>query len=150
MNPTSRRLASGIVSLVLGCGAHISILNFFESGLKLNPHNKCHSFGLFICLYLCCVVDCINGRYAWNFTDTRVLQCLICFILLIASSRKNCLQFVSNCKCCHTDHCTSARMPLENCIVLPSVPCFNTIYIHIYIYIYICIYICMYIYIYIY
>ena len=27
-----------------------------------NPHNKHHSFGLFIPLYLCCVVDCINGN----------------------------------------------------------------------------------------
>ena len=34
--------------------------HFFESGLTLNPHNKRHSFGLFISLYLCCVVDCIK------------------------------------------------------------------------------------------
>ena len=62
LNPTSRRLAWGVVSLALGCGAHISVLHFFESGLTLNPHNKRHSFGLFISLYLCCVVDCINGN----------------------------------------------------------------------------------------
>ena len=43
LNSTSRRLALGVVSL-----------------LSLNPHNKRHSFGLFISLYLCCVVDCIN------------------------------------------------------------------------------------------
>ena len=60
LNPTSRRLASGVVSLALGCGAHISVLNFFKSGLTLNPHNKRHSFGLFISLYLCSVVDCIK------------------------------------------------------------------------------------------
>ena len=39
---------------------HFFVLHFFESGLTLNPHNKRHSFGLFIFLYLCCVVDCIN------------------------------------------------------------------------------------------
>ena len=39
---------------------HFFVLQFFESGLTLNPHNKRHSFGLFISLYLCCVVDCIN------------------------------------------------------------------------------------------
>ena len=38
---------------------HFFVLHF-ESGLTLNPHNKRHSFGLFISLYLCCVVDCIN------------------------------------------------------------------------------------------
>ena len=40
---------------------HFFVLHFFESGLTLNPHNKRHSFGLFISLYLCCVVDCINA-----------------------------------------------------------------------------------------
>ena len=40
---------------------HFFVLHFFESGLSLNPHNKRHSFGLFISLYLCCVVDCINN-----------------------------------------------------------------------------------------
>ena len=40
---------------------HFFVLHFFESGLTLNPHNKRHSFGLFISLYLCCVVDCINN-----------------------------------------------------------------------------------------
>ena len=39
---------------------HFFVLHFFESGLTINPHNKRHSFGLFISLYLCCVVDCIN------------------------------------------------------------------------------------------
>ena len=39
---------------------HFFVLYFFESGLTLNPHNKRHSFGLFISLYMCCVVDCIN------------------------------------------------------------------------------------------
>ena len=39
---------------------HFFVLHFFESGLTLNPHNKRHSFGLFISLYLCCVVDCIK------------------------------------------------------------------------------------------
>ena len=39
---------------------HFFVLHFFESGLTLNPHNKRQSFGLFISLYLCCVVDCIN------------------------------------------------------------------------------------------
>ena len=39
---------------------HFFVLHFFESGLSLNPHNKRNSFGLFISLYLCCVVDCIN------------------------------------------------------------------------------------------
>ena len=41
---------------------HFFVLHFFESGLTLNPHNKRHSFGLFISLYLCCVVDCIKER----------------------------------------------------------------------------------------
>ena len=40
---------------------HFFVLNFFKK-LTLNPHNKRHSFGLFISLYLCCVVDCINGN----------------------------------------------------------------------------------------
>ena len=35
---------------------HFFVLHFFESGLTLNPHNKRHS-GLFISLYLCCVVE---------------------------------------------------------------------------------------------
>ena len=39
---------------------HFFVLHFFVSGLTLNPHYKRHSFGLFISLYLCCVVDCIN------------------------------------------------------------------------------------------
>ena len=39
---------------------HFFVLHFFESGLTLNPHNNRQSFGLFISLYLCCVVDCIN------------------------------------------------------------------------------------------
>ena len=43
--------------------------HFFESGLTLNPHNKRHSFGLFISLYLCCVVDCIK----YNTTHTLSL-----------------------------------------------------------------------------
>ena len=61
LNPTSRRLAWGVVSLALGCGAHISLFYIsLKSGLTLNPHNKRHSFGLFISLYLCCVVDCIK------------------------------------------------------------------------------------------
>ena len=48
---------------------HFFVLHFFESGLTLNPHNKRHSFGLFISLYLCCVVDCINGiMHASNLT----------------------------------------------------------------------------------
>ena len=33
LNPTSRRLALGVVSLVLGCGAHISL---FYISLKVN------------------------------------------------------------------------------------------------------------------
>ena len=40
LNPTSRRLALGVVSLALGCGAHISL----KVGLPLIPHNKRHSF----------------------------------------------------------------------------------------------------------
>ena len=28
LNPTSRRLACGVVSLALGCGAHISLFTF--------------------------------------------------------------------------------------------------------------------------
>ena len=43
---------------------HFFVLHFFESGLTLNPHNKRHSFGLFISLYLCCVVNCINALTA--------------------------------------------------------------------------------------
>ena len=39
---------------------HFFVLHFFESGLTLNSHNKRHSFGHFISLYLCCVVDCIK------------------------------------------------------------------------------------------
>ena len=39
---------------------HFFLLNSFEIGLTLNPHNKRHSFGLFISLYMCCVVDCVN------------------------------------------------------------------------------------------
>ena len=39
---------------------HFFVLNLFKSGLTLNPQNKRHSFGLFISIYLCCVVDCIN------------------------------------------------------------------------------------------
>ena len=54
LNPTSRKLALGVVELTF------LFFYFFKSGLTLNPHNKRHSFGLFISLYLCCVVDCIN------------------------------------------------------------------------------------------
>ena len=39
---------------------HFFVLHFFESGRTLNPHNKRHSFGLFISVYMCCVVDCIK------------------------------------------------------------------------------------------
>ena len=38
------------------------VLHFFESGLTLNPHNKRHSFGIFLSLYLSCVVDSIKRR----------------------------------------------------------------------------------------
>ena len=41
---------------------HFFVLHFFESGLTLNLHNKRNSFGLFISLYLCCVVDCIKDH----------------------------------------------------------------------------------------
>ena len=41
---------------------HFFVLNFFKSGLTLNPHNKRNSFGLFIYLYLCCVVDCLKVK----------------------------------------------------------------------------------------
>ena len=33
-----------------------------KSGLTLNPYNKRHSFGLFISLYLCGVVDYIKSN----------------------------------------------------------------------------------------
>ena len=49
---------------------HFFVLHFFESGLTLNPHNKRHSFGLFISLYLCCVVDCIKV----NMTHFKYIQ----------------------------------------------------------------------------
>ena len=39
---------------------HFFVLNFFKSGLTLNPHKKRNSFGLLIPLYLCCFVDCIK------------------------------------------------------------------------------------------
>ena len=39
---------------------HFFVLNFFKSGLTLKPHNKRYSFGHFIYLYRCCVVDCIT------------------------------------------------------------------------------------------
>ena len=39
---------------------HFFVLNYLKSGLPLNLHNKRHSFGLFISLYVCCIVDCIN------------------------------------------------------------------------------------------
>ena len=41
---------------------HFFVLTSFKSGLTLDPHNKRHSFGLFISLYMCCVVHCINGN----------------------------------------------------------------------------------------
>ena len=72
MNPTSRRLASSVVSLALGCGAHISVLNFFKSGFTFNPHNKRHSFGLFVSLYLCCFVDCINQNFVHVATNATI------------------------------------------------------------------------------
>ena len=33
------------------CSPHLFVLRFFKSGLTLNPHNKRHSFGLFISLF---------------------------------------------------------------------------------------------------
>ena len=51
------------------------VLHFFESGLTLNPHNKHHSFGLFIPLYLCCVVDCINYYYFLNHKNKVISYC---------------------------------------------------------------------------
>ena len=42
---------------------HFFVLHFFKSELTLNPHNKRHSFGFFISLYLRCVVDCIKTLY---------------------------------------------------------------------------------------
>ena len=60
LNPTSRRLALGVVSLALGCGAHISLFYIsLKVGLPLIPTiNVIHL--AFSSLYLCCVVDCIN------------------------------------------------------------------------------------------
>ena len=52
MNPTSKRLASGVVSLALGCGAHISL--FLISASTINVIHLAFS-------YLCiCVVLLIN------------------------------------------------------------------------------------------
>ena len=55
---------------------HFFVLNFFKSGLILNPHNKRHSCGLFISLYLCCVVDCINTVVYITFGVYRAKICL--------------------------------------------------------------------------
>ena len=51
---------------------HFFVLNFFKSGLTLNPHNKRHPFGLFISLYMCCVVDCINGYFATSLDHSEL------------------------------------------------------------------------------
>ena len=51
LNPTSRRLTSGLVSLALGCGAHISL----KVGLHLIPTiNVIHL--AFSYLYICVVL----------------------------------------------------------------------------------------------
>ena len=51
LNPTSRRLALGVVSLALGCGAHISL----KVGLHLMPTiNVIHL--AFSYLYICVVL----------------------------------------------------------------------------------------------
>ena len=47
---------------------HFFVLTFFKNGLTLNPHNKRPSFGLFISLHLCCIVDCIN-------VSVSIVQC---------------------------------------------------------------------------
>ena len=56
LNPTSRRLALGVVSLVLGCGAHISLLYIsLKVGLHLIPTiNVIHL--AFSYLYICVVL----------------------------------------------------------------------------------------------
>ena len=56
---------------------HFFVLHFSESGLTLNPHNKRHSFGLFIFLYVCCVVDCINEFTVLNIQSHLIIACPI-------------------------------------------------------------------------
>ena len=66
---------------------HFFVLHFFESGLTLNPHNKRHSFGLFISLYLCCVVDCINKyirKHALPGNEFGLIKVAIKFIVSIS------------------------------------------------------------------
>ena len=53
---------------------HFFVLHFFESGVILNPHNKRHSFGLFISLNLCCVVDCIKTLQHFTKGEIRNLS----------------------------------------------------------------------------
>ena len=53
---------------------HLFVLNFFKSGLTLNPHNKRHSFGLFISLYLHCVFDCIKEGTSMNAGNSQVIK----------------------------------------------------------------------------
>ena len=60
LNPTSRRLALGVVSLALGCGAHIYLFYIsLKVGLRSIPTiNVIHL--AFSYLYICCVVHCIK------------------------------------------------------------------------------------------
>ena len=46
---------------------HFFVLYCFESGVTFNPDNKRHSFGLYISLYPCCVVDCIHFFFFFFF-----------------------------------------------------------------------------------
>ena len=61
---------------------HFFVLHFFESGLTLNPHNKRHSFGLFISLYLCCVVDCIKTHMQPWLCQRRISSFLLQILFL--------------------------------------------------------------------
>ena len=56
LNPTSRRLASGVVSLALGCGAHISLFKIsLKVGLHLIPTINVINLA-FSYLYICVVL----------------------------------------------------------------------------------------------
>ena len=51
LNPTSRRLALGVVSLVFGCGAHISLKGGFHLIPTINVIHLAFSY-VYICVVL--------------------------------------------------------------------------------------------------
>ena len=102
LNPTSRRLALGVVSLALGCGSHISLFYIsLKVGLHLIPAiNIIHlafysSSYLYISIYCPCIIS-FSQIYALLSFPNKLFDLKLIFRLLILPSPLHRWMFLSS------------------------------------------------------